>query len=41
MAQKRRFESCNENDLEELVSNTQAKRTKYMTNYAANVFKGI
>lgn len=40
MADKERFKRVNENDLETLINNTQAKRTKYMTNYAVKIFKG-
>ena len=38
---EKRFNNVNESDLEDLVNNTQAKRTKYMTNFAVKVYKGI
>ena len=39
--QETRFAQLNDDDLHDLVEEAQAKSTKYSTNYAVSVLKGI
>ena len=38
--EEKRFAQLNDDELDDLVKGTQAKSTKYATNYAVPVFKG-